>query len=268
MHDFCLGGAATCAILAGVLSGIIKTTPSNFGPFEGVLKYLQGSAWWMLLVVLTLGAIFGVGAKWFAPPWVWKSIRRILDHVREEGFTSKIEGEQLHHHRVTLFRRVRWCWCPVPFRHWLVPWGWGYWPWSGWMVQISRSGDTESISRTAFLLPSDLDKSEGIIGLAWQTRDVKTLHALPTIDENSTDDEIAAYATQTLMPAYVVKRRVKARKPCPRALCAIPIEVDNKPWGMLVLDSRRPNTINYEENTSPAFTALAQVSLGELLKGV
>jgi transcriptional regulator with GAF, ATPase, and Fis domain len=70
------------------------------------------------------------------------------------------------------------------------------------------------------------------------------------------------------MPVEVIQRRVQSRKPCPQALCAIPVEVDNRIWGVLVLDSRRAGTINYQSQTWHAFTTYVQLGLGELLNGV
>jgi hypothetical protein len=137
------------------------------------------------------------------------------------------------------------------------------------MIAVARSGHTGLQTWSAFLAPQQsVDNSEGLIGLVWQTKQVQIMPDLPAIDHTSTAEQIADYATQSLMPVNVIKRRVRSKRPCSRALCGIPVEVNGEIWGVLVLDSRRPNTIDYTNTTWASLTTLVPFALGELLKGV
>jgi hypothetical protein len=118
-----------------------------------------------------------------------------------------------------------------------------------------------------FLAPDDADNSEGIVGEVWQKNQV-LVQRLPELKATSTADEIATYAQMANMPEWWIRDRLAKKKPCPQMLCGIPIEVDNRLWGVLVLDSRRSDTIDYQSQAWPAFTLLVALSLEELLKRV
>lgn len=89
---------------------------------------------------------------------------------------------------------------------------------------------------------------------------------MPEIKEGSTDAEVTAYALQAMMPVEWIKDRLRHGKSCPRSLCGIPIEVRGKPRGVLVLDSRKPDSINYQSTAWPAFMRIVPVVLEEFLK--
>lgn len=252
-----------------VVGGVIKTTPDKWGSLKTEMEWIQEWAWLLIVILTVIAAACGVATKFIGRSWVWDSIRRTLDRIKDEGFAG-IEGEPVHHNRVTLFRR-RWCFLPSPWRHRFWPWGCGSglrWPWSGWMVPIMRSGYTGLRSSMVFLAPEkDVDGSEGVAGMAWQTGEVQLLSALPSLTAQSTDAEIAEYADSAYMPVSLIRHRARSGKLCSRALCAIPVEVNSKIWGVIVLDSRKPDTINYKTRTLPVFRTF-QHSLGELLRGI
>lgn len=265
-HSFRFISAAS-VFLAGLVGALLKTKAEKWGILHQYISWIQEEAWWLLIALAVVAAGTGMLTKWIGPPWLWDSIRRTLNRIREEAFAG-IDGEQIHHHRVTLFRR-KWSLAPVPWRCWYWPWGPWRVPWSGWMVSVARSGHTTQQCWSVFLAPEeDADNSEGVVGLVWTTKKVQVLPPLPSIQSTATEEEIAEYAKMALMPVDIIRYRVRKGTTCPRSLCGIPVEVDNKIWGVLVLDSRRPDTIKYTSKTWDAFTRAVPKGLVELLRGV
>jgi hypothetical protein len=250
-----------------VVGGILKTEPTKWGFASDGIAWAKENGWFLVVALSIAGGIFSGVSRLIGPPWLWDAIRRTMNRMREEGFTG-IEGDMVHHHRVTLFRR-KWCWMPWPWRKWWWPWGDWRWPWSGWMVAVSRSGHTTQQCWTVFFASAEeVDRCEGIVGQVWLSNTVQVQADLPAIDSSSTPEQIAEYARLTVMPIWQIQHRIKRNRPCPRALCGIPVEVNNKIWGVLVLDSRKPDTINYRGRTWQAFTSVVPQTLAELLRGV
>lgn len=186
-----------------------------------------------------------VAFKWLAsmigPPWIWKAIRGIIDEFRERAFASA--GDPVHHHRVTLFEHTQiWRFWRL-WDVWITPWTWrrGRTPWSGWLLPVCRSGHTTQHCSTRFLAPDNADYAEGVAGQVWARNSQIVVNDLPLVDENTPDDVIADYASKTFVSSDWVKNR--RTRPLPRCLCGVPIEVDGRIWGVLVLDSRGQNTI-------------------------
>ena len=189
---------------------------------------------------------FGGGVvlfKWLAysvgPPWIWKAIQAVFNEFGERAFNRK-DDDPVHYHRVTLFQYVQ-LW--KLGRLWLYPWRWqaGRLPWSGWLVPVARSGHTTKRCNAVFLAPDDADRAEGVAGQVWATNSQILVEELPALDSSSSDEVIADYATRTFVPEEWVRARLT--KPLPRSLCGVPIEVDGRIWGVLVLDSRVPKAI-------------------------
>ena len=57
------------------------------------------------------------------------------------------------------------------------------------------------------------------------------------MDNNSSDDEIQKYAEETNVTVEWVQKRLDDKKSFPSTILAQPFEVDDEPWGVLVLDS-------------------------------
>jgi len=190
------------------------------------VKWIQGDGWWLFPTVLLLSGLLGLLRKLTGPPWVWGTVHHYLDVFAEDCFFGE-SSDPLHHHRVTLFRRVRW------------RWSWCKYPWSGWVVAVERSGHTTRDHISSFRAPDDADQAEGIAGKAWTTRGVIRISNLPDLQADPTRAAAKAYALATHISEVAAHRR----RPRSRSLCGIPIEVKNKRWGVLVLDSRSPEGI-------------------------
>jgi hypothetical protein len=258
-------------VLGGLAAGALKI-PSEKSPaaLSKLLVLVQTHAWWFVLVASVVGVVAKATADILGPPWVRQALQRIINRFRKHAFVNILDGEPHHDHRVTLFQRKGF-WFPIAIPFLANGQRWPIWPsqnpWSGWMVPVARTGRATLATRTCFLATDDPSKSEGIVGEVWLSNSV-TVRMLPELGEKPSEQKIAAYAKAAKVSKEWIRSRVNAGKACPLALCGIPIEVGNKFWGVLVLDSSRQNTIDYQGHGWKAFTDMVQSSLEELLKRI
>jgi len=223
---------ASCQVLQwltyaalGMVGGAKLAAPSAAGPFQPLLAYLQGVSWWAMPVIYISNVGFQAGSKAISPPWVWDTVRAVLDQLRVHAF-KPAQGELMQSNRVTLFKYVRWRWSLCE------------WPWSGWLVPVERSGYTTRRTDTAFLAPDDGDRAEGVAGRAWASGGVVSKSNLPSVTADSPVAEQQRYAEETYISLETLKRRLAAKKSVALSLTAFPVEVKNRVWGVIVFDSR------------------------------
>ncbi|MEN6541475.1 hypothetical protein [Parvibaculum sp.] len=113
-------------------------------------------------------------------------------------------------------------------------------------MPVMRSGKTSKKTRAIFLAPDDGDKAEGVAGYAWASNTVTVADGLPALVATSSDARINTYAQRTFCPTAIVREYVQQKRPLPRSIGAIPIEVNHEQWGVLVLDSREENGVTIE----------------------
>ena len=204
-----------------------------------IYSWLADRSIWLFIGAVgfwLLGHLF----RWTGDPATREHIQFLLNKFQEKAFQN---GEGVHHHRVTLFKYKR-CWRG----YWLSkavrsdnkwwPWGSGYWLCSGWLVPVMRSGHTSTRMTTAFLAPQgDPDLAEGVAGMAWSRNSTVVLENLPELPSSKKKAK-PEYATKTSTPPDLVERYLARGVPMARSFGATPIEVNNKIWGVLVLDSR------------------------------
>jgi hypothetical protein len=162
---------------------------------------------------------------YIGPPWLWETIHHHLDVFRDYAFGDEA-ANQLHHHRVTLFRYYRWRFC---FRRW---------PWSGWLVPVERSGHTTRRTGVAFKAPDNADQAEGVAGVTWASRELLPVESLPILDNSSSEADIQTYATRTWVSEKWIEHALGHGKILARSYVGIPVLVKGVRWGVLVLDSR------------------------------
>jgi len=211
-------------IAAALFAGSLKADPAQWAVMENIVKWLQQYAWVSAPVLVIAAPIIYGARRMIGPPWLWSAIHDVLNSFQQHVFEN--QGSPLHHHRVTLFKytRARFAWC--------------HYPWSGWLVPVSRSGHTTQKSRTVFRVPDDADRAEGIAGQAWARQQIVLVDGLP---ELSTDKRrlLSEYKRRTWSSDdWIAKRTMFAR-----SYCGIPVEVKGKLWGVIVLDSRSSDAI-------------------------
>ena len=129
-----------------------------------------------------------------------------------------------------------------------------------------RSGYTMQRSRTIFWASGDDPGSaEGIPGRTWATNRVLIINSLPDLHSNPSAANIQNYATASAVSEEWLQRRLRENKPCARSLCGIPVEVNNKFWGVIVIDSKS-DTLPDSADLQETYRLFGQL-LGTTLKG-
>ena len=139
------------------------------------------------------------------------------------------------------------------------------WPFRSRLIPVERSGHISQKSTATFAAPDDADKAEGVAGRAWRTFRVLIVANLPDLNAAYTEAGIREYAKKTWIDAKWVRARIAQRKTLARSYVGIPIRVDGKPWGVIIIDSLHPNSI---ETLGTPFYDLMGKTLTKLLERV
>lgn len=177
-------------------------------------------------------------------------IKFILNQYREKAFNIH-PGDPEDHHRVTLFkykkrhmqlRSSQWIENPKIMALFLRAWP------KSCLVYFLRSGKLSQNTRAVFPVYDESDKNNGWAAHVWSTGCAAVVDQLPDIlaDKNKDKAKEKEYARKTKSTEAVVSRYWDASRPMPRSIAAIPIEVHGSLWGVLVLDSRRPDGVSQE----------------------
>jgi len=228
-----------------------------------IAECMQTSAWLAIPLFAGLIGLAAAARKMIGPPWIWAAIKMVLDEFHGVAFKN---SEPANNHRVTLLKRVGFLW-PLPWV-WMFrgawPYGWPRMPWSGWLVPKCRSGYLRQHSLEIFLAPDDAHNAEGIAGNAYN-ENVRGVSGLPELTAASSDEDIGLYAKETFMSVSWVKGRIKSGKPLSRSYLGIVVEVGNKPWGLIMLDSLDSDGIKAQSRVLKAFEPIAKI-FSELLR--
>lgn len=238
-------GTRSASVFAGALS---KADPAKFHEiFTPALRTIQQG--WVIPTILIV-----------APTIIWlrhktdrsklDAVHGLLDQIRENTFKNeKFDHEQ--HARITLFKHVWFCWRRWPF-------------FGGWLIPLERSGFATRKTDAIFRAPDDGEKCEGVAGRAWSRRAKVYVDTLPKLRKKNpppSDAEFDTYAQKS----FCSVKKLRRKPPQARSLCGIPIEVGNKRWGVLVVDS--VNETLSHKNAQNTFNQLAQ-TMSSYLKGV
>lgn len=176
-------------------------------------------------------------------------IKFILNQYRGKAFYTQNDDAE-DHHRVTLFKfKGR----HIQFKnsHWtgrrtIINRLRRLWP-RPHLVFFLRSGKLSQNTNAVFPVFDDSDKANGWAAHVWSTGRAEVVEHLPEILNGEENKAIEReYAAKTKSTIEVVRNYKAARRPMPRAIAAIPIEVHGSPWGVLVLDSRRPDGVSQD----------------------
>jgi hypothetical protein len=121
---------------------------------------------------------------------------------------------------------------------------------SKWLKPYCRAGDRYQRSISWFKINNDDEtRNEGLAGQAWFRNATVTVGDLPECPNpwSDSDARCQAYAQHGLLtPAKAGRLKVKSR-----SLLATPVRnFKGNQWGVLVLDSRVPDTFNAERQAS------------------
>lgn len=237
-------------VLTPVISALLKIDRSSIGATNSVLldffDFLQSNSFSIFLIFPLLTLFTSLINSFIESNSKKESVKSILNDGRKHFFfQNHVDSDPAHYHRITLYQHKSFCLFPKPWRNKFFPWGNGGWPFSGWLVPYARSGIITQKVRSNFLV-KDNGKAEGMAGVAWAHQKTILKSGLDHISVNATDLEIAKFAKESWVnPNWVNERknRIQDSKPLCRSICGIPIHVDNKPWGVAVIDSTHPQSI-------------------------
>lgn len=169
-------------------------------------------------------------------------IKFILNQYRDKAFNIE-PGDPEDHHRVTLFKYKRKHF-QLKSSYWVTNksfWSWlgRFWP-KPHLVFFLRSGKLSQTTNVVFPVYDESDKTNGWAAHVWSTGCAAIVDHLPDPSNGGAQE----YATKTKSTIEVVERYCSVNRAMPRAIAAIPIEVHGAAWGVLVLDSRRPNGVS------------------------
>jgi hypothetical protein len=227
-----------------VISAVLKTETAklvNWPNVQAATVFVQNSAWIILPLLVLATAIITSLHKKLGRPLVWNVVHYLLDEYRQQVFGNDEakNKEPDHYHRVTLFKHV---WLRPTLR--AIPWG-------GWMIPVERSGQTTKSGIARFRASAnDPDHAQGVAGQAWACSRPVSVHGLPDINvPEPVEADCKKYAHEGLVSTKWVYRRKRDRKKGAsngRSFFGIPVEVDGKTWGAVVIDSRSPDEIAIE----------------------
>jgi hypothetical protein len=221
------------AVLAGLLAFTFQAVPEWVPDVaESIILEVRDYARWIFLVCAILLASTNKITTYLKPPETWGAIHSFLDNLRDYFFQGS--QDPVHSHRVTLFKWKKWTWSwrELSIRR-------KRWPWSSWLVPVARSGHTMQCSSTRFLAPRDKPQfTESFAGQVWTRNETRVLNKLPDLHSSPSEGDFESYARATSVSVDRLKRRLNEDKPCARAFCGMPVEVNNKLWGVIVIDTQ------------------------------
>jgi len=206
----------------------------------------------------------------FGDPWVLDKIQFILDGYRSKCF-AQFDGNRDPHdnHRVTLFkleRRLNPNWkikCLFKNERPLI---------CKYLVPMLRSGHMSQNSDARFYVCDQSAENEGLAGLAWsmnshivkdQLPDLTSLYSGRRVARQISDPLVAGYSAETNCSIEMINSYVTRKRHLPRAIGATTVMVRDKLWGVLVVDSRRPDGVSLDSISNYTLTVSV---IGELLE--
>lgn len=142
-----------------------------------------------------------------------------------------------------------------------------FWPWSGWLVPVIRSGHTGKETKTVFLAPDTGRLAEGVAGQCWSSDAMISKENLPKIQQHTSSQNKIRYCRHANMPLWMLDDYCEEGRPVARNFLSFPVKTTTgNRWGVLVFDSRNSSGIDTEK-AQEAFQIIVE-PLGALLEGV
>jgi len=228
------------------------------------IPWIHQNAVTLILVFATIAIFAGTLQFLTRDLKFWKAIDDFLNVVRthlfKDAYVRPGSSEPDDCHRVTLFVYKKWKWWIWPWRG-LIPWGCWRGPGSGWLVPVARTGHATQRLRAVFLAPDDAVNAEGIAGVCWRIGAIVYQPDLPDMSGVGKNDPIVkTYCEKSFTPEPLVKRRLRKNESLPRALAALVIKEKSKPWGVVVLDSQKPDGIKSDTEHQMAYELVRKLT--------
>lgn len=244
--------------LLTVLGAVLYAKPEDYDSWPTFKTFLEFDRDYAFLVIPGITILVGAATFFkthFGTNNTWNTVSSLLEEykkaITEESEIFQSEADYCL--RITLYKYVGWRWAFCVF------------PFTGWMVPIARTGHTTISWRIPrFCTPvASPDNAQGVAGQVYVQKKIIPVYDLPDLNTDTSDGAYKDYATRGFVTVEWLKKRQSHTS---RALLGVPIEVKNKPWGALVIDSRKPDEIVTKEVLDTTqYKMLANV-LGKLLE--
>jgi hypothetical protein len=244
----------SATLLDGLGKADVTTFPSSVQPLKAMIVLAQGQEWYLVPALAIITGLCVVARNRIGEPWVWGAIHHLVDSYRDFVF-SDFESDNLHEHRVTLFRFYRWYQYPCLLHY----------PWTDRLMPVARSGHTSQKTDVSFRVPTDPQQAEAFIGRVWTAFQTLTVVNLPDLYVDSSKDKIREYSEKCFCSEVWIRDRLTKRRIMGRSFCGIPIRVKGIEWGVIIIDSRHPRALGKD---GEKFYDLMGRSLGKLLERV
>lgn len=216
-----------------------------------LLSWIQDNG---LIIVIINTLVLGIG--WLftlsGDPDLKNDLQATLDEFRDDFFSDYEEdySEFSLKHRVTIFERQQIRFRIYPKRGFF---GFGkkdgkwFFPWTGWLVPVMRSGHVYSQKPSVFLASKNNETQiEGIAGALWREGKGKkgfTKQNLRLMQSITNPRKKEEYARSTNVNLEYLESALKAGKNLPRSIGGFTIKTERKIF-VIVLDSTEPNAVN------------------------
>ena len=187
-------------------------------------KFVQDHAIVILLILTLLVWAASAVKACFGNPVKWDMVKDLLEELHDDVFAN--QPTSACHDRVTLFMKKDYRWfC-------------GFIPSSDWLCTVERTGHMTRKRRRWFRVKDNGETLEGVAGQVFGGGGETILKDnLPLLTETSPTKVIDNYAKSTFVDVAYVRRQLRKKSPLPRSICGILVEVKNRPWGVIVIDS-------------------------------
>ena len=218
-------GLASAAITIVSAVTLADPAPENV-VLKPILAWIQVNSWIIVLVSSVVVWLPSVLLHYLGHPKLTAVLNELIAHFHSRIF-SNVEDHHANH-RVTLFAHRQFS---------LAGFVRGCWPWSGWLVPVTRSGYASLRTRVRFRAGDDRSCVEGVAGRAWAAGTAVAID-LPAVTRDSPLEDLRAYAAATFVPAEWVEKD----PPETRSIMGFAIPTaGGVPWGVLVVDSTNPD---------------------------
>lgn len=246
-------GQIVAAAALSVTSVAMKfeITAGAEGVWNDLIAVLQQYAIQIIILANIVLWVAHVLKRHFGNPWAWDTVKVLLEEFRVCVFFEQANLD-VHLDRVTLFKKVD------------KRWRWGCFPFYDWLCTMERTGHMNRRKRKWFRAKDDGRTVDGVAGATWRSGQTTLKGGLPLLNKYSNSNLIESYAKETFVDSNYVRNRLNKGAALPRSLCGIIVEVENKPWGVIVIESQHERLASkdviegfYEDNAKVLGNLLA-----------
>ena len=206
---------------------------------------------WAVPIATALASLMRKLRKHIGSAKVYRAVHAILDQMQQLAFADRLNDGDSNpsHHRVTVFRLIRWR-IGFPLVGRIL---------GKWLLAVERSGELSRRTSVYFSACDERKTAEGIAGAAFALNRTIKKSKLPNVAKNCKRSRsklniaVKKYAKET----FVSEPWVMVERPEGRSFIGMPLIVGGKKWGSLVFDSRSKKEIPLDADSELYLSQLA-----------